>query len=641
MSGHRAEVVFGVRLARHLGVYVIGSFLVLIISFVNVIVLTRLLPRAEFGALSLLIFWSSLLMLLFNLGSMQGTLRSVFGSTGDDDVEDDAEEIDPEQVKETMGTGLVLTSFIGLAGIAAILPFSSTISGWVIGDPSHGDWIVLAAVTGAFGALLRLSSNVLRFERRPGAFVFSNAIRPLLILGPVIVLLETDHGVGGAILGTAIGTGLALLVVLAMTRKTYTIAFSAETGRKILRKGAGIVPIVISLWIVQNVDMFVLSRYVPHSDIAPYRVAAQFGLAVTYSTHAFFRAWQPLRRTTSFAAVAERHGQDALRGAMVTYFALLCLTMMVGLTVAADTFALVAPPSYSNLLPVLIPLVAAGFFTHGALVLIYRASEFPRKRHYYAGASMLSAAAFFAGALILVPKWHTVGAALAVILGFVVGAATMFFLSQRAKKPIPFQYRNLAGAFALAALCTVGGRMLDLPGGLLQFFVATAAALLFVALCIATGVVPRGHQAPLGAVIRSLARLRAGHIEPEQALAQLDPGDREILRLAVVHRLTPAQIAEQLGRPLAEVHAQLVAALRRLASEQGQTEHDSRIGHYLFYRESIAQQDALRDKLWSAGAQPSDVRELEATLEVLDRTPADAWQGEGEGASNGHPEKRR
>jgi O-antigen/teichoic acid export membrane protein len=628
MSGHRAEVVFGVRLARHLGAYVIGSFVVLIISFVSVYVFTRLLGRAEFGTLSLLVFWASLLTLLFNLASMQGTLRSVFGSTGDDDVEDDDEDIDPETVRQAMGTGLILTVLICLAGMAIIWPISSQLSGWIIGNPDHGSWILLAAAAGAFGALLRLTSNVLRFERRPIPFVLANAARPLLILGPVIYLVERGDGVGGAIAGTAIGTGLAFVFVLALTRSTYSFTFSTETVKTIMRKGSIVIPVVISLWVVQNVDIFVLSRYVDHSDLAPYRVAAQFGLAVTYCTGAFFRAWTPLRRTTSFAALESQVGEGALRGAMVTYFILMCLTMLIGLTVASDTFALVAPKDYTNL-PLLIPLVAGGFFAHGALVLIYRASQFKRKYNYYSAATMLSALGFFVGAVVLIPWLGTAGAALAVMFGFLVGMAMMLYFSQRGKKPIPMQYGSLAGAFALAGLCTVAARLLDAPAGRYQLLIATAAAMLFIALSIVTGVLPRGHQAPLRRVLRSLVRLRAGHIEPEEALAQLDPDDREILRLAVVHRRTPRQIADQTGRELQDVHAHLVSALRQLSSEFDESEYDSAIGQYLFYRETVAQQDALRKRLWSSGAEPEDVRHLEATLEVLDRAPREAWHPNG------------
>ena len=626
MSGNRAEVIFGVRLARHLSVYVIGSLLVLAISFVNVIVLTRLLRPAEFGALSLLIFWASLLMLLFNLSSMQGTLRSVFGSTGDDDVEDDEEEVDPDEVKELMGTGLLTTLLVSIAGLALLWPLSSPLAGIVVGDSDHGSWIMLAGAAGAFGALLRLSSNVLRFERRPVAFVISNALRPILILGPVVLLVAFhDRGVGGAIAGTAIGTGLAFLMVLVFTRRNYRFVFTRADAKRIYRKGAPIVPVVISLWVVQNVDVFILSRYVPHSDVAPYRVAAQFGLAVTYSTHAFFRAWQPLKRTTSFAALTNRVGEDALRGAMVTYFTLMSLVMLIGLTVAAETFALVAPADYDNL-ALLIPLVSGGFFMHGMLVVTYRASQFPKKPRYYAGASLLSAGAFFGAAVVLIPWLGTVGAALAVIFGFFVGTGVMYAVSQRGKRPIPFQYRNLVGGLALATLCIVGGRAIDAPAGRYQVLAGGAMVLAFAALALATGVVPRGHQAPLANVLRSLARLRAGDIDPEVALATLDPVDREILRLAVVHRRTPAQIAEHTGRELDDVHEHLVSALRKLAAQTEATEHDSRIGHYLFYRDSIAQQDALRHKLWSAGAEPDDVRELETTLEVLDRAPRGAWK---------------
>jgi O-antigen/teichoic acid export membrane protein len=636
VSRHRAEVVFGVRLARHLSIYVLGSLLVLIVSFVQVAVLTRLMDKSEYGQLSLVIFFAALTLLIFNLGLMQGTMRVVFGAVGDDDadMDEDQADVDPEEVRPAMGTGLVMTAAVATLGTLLVWAFSGQLAEWLLGDSSRANLVVLASLAGAFGALLHLTTNVLRYERRPVSWVVASVARPVLILAPSIILVSAGKGVTGAAEGLVIGTGVTFLLLLVVTRHNYQLTFRPEIAKEIIRKGSLVIPIILSLWIVQNVDTFILSRYVPHHTLAPYRVAGQYGIAVSFSIAAFFRAWQPLRRTTSFEALTSRYGEDAMRGVMVTYFVLMALALLTGLTVASHTFAKVAPNGYTSL-DYLIPLVAAGYFCHGALALVYRTSKFPRKRSSYAMSSLLAAGVFTASAIFLAPLWGSTGAALAVVAGFLAGMLVLWAISQRSERPIPIDYKRLGGAFAFAGIAIVLGRLAAeaVPPGLAQLAIGAAATLLFAGLCLATGVVPRGHRAPLTQVVQSLARIRSGDMDAEAALAGLAPDDREVLRLAVVHRYTPEQIAESTDRDLNDVQLHLVSALRQLRDQTEATEHDRRIGHYLFYRSgSVAQRDAVRGHLWTAGAEPNDVRDLEATLEVLDKAPRHAWHPDGEGA---------
>ena len=56
-------------------------------------------------------------------------------------------------------------------------------------------------------------------ERKPRQFVVLSSVRPILVVGAVIPLVASGGGVEGAILGTAIGGVISVLVGLVATRR--------------------------------------------------------------------------------------------------------------------------------------------------------------------------------------------------------------------------------------------------------------------------------------------------------------------------------------------------------------------------------------------------------------------------------------
>jgi hypothetical protein len=137
--------------------------------------------------------------------------------------------------------------------------------------------------------------------------------------------------------------------------------------------------------------------------------------------------------------------------------------------------------------------------------------------------------------------------------------------------------------------------------------------------------------------VRSAVRRPLDRFDPRSALRELDARDREALRLAVAERVP----VEEIGRR-AEGNGsggeRVVHALRRLAVERAPasaepTEHDAKIGEYLFSTSSVATRDATAQGLLSEGVESADLHALEAVLEDLERAPADVWEDGGRGGS--------
>jgi O-antigen/teichoic acid export membrane protein len=271
----------GVKLSRHAGIYAGGQALYLVLALANVAVLTRLLSPSVFGELAIFLVFASLLTVLYNLGTLQGTFIWVYGAedeAGDDEGEGDPEVMEASERRRAVTTGLLLTAMVSVAGTLVAVAYSADIAKLLSGDPGDADLVRLAAASAALGSLWRFASNILRFEHRPVAYVLLSSTRPVLALAIAVPLVATGSGARGVFIGLILGTAAAVLVVLTATRRSYALGFLRRGLRVIPWHGRYLVPLAILQTIVQQGDLLLLSRYVDTSDLALYRVASRVAI---------------------------------------------------------------------------------------------------------------------------------------------------------------------------------------------------------------------------------------------------------------------------------------------------------------------------------------------------------------------------
>ena len=619
------EEAFGLRLSRDTSTYLIAALISFGLALISIIVVTRFLSPAEFGELALLIVFAAFLTVFYNVGILQGTFSWVFGSAGEEEVEEDEPSGSaPGTKRRALGTGLVTTCLLAAVGTTVIVLFPHWFASLILGDSADSELIVIAAVSGAAGAIWRMVSNILRMERKPRQFVVLNSVRPILVVGCVIPLVASGGGVEGAILGTALGGVLSVLVGLVATRKSYELAFSGTDARMIARRGRIMVPIIISIWIAQNVDIYTLSWFAPEDEVGLYRLANRMGAFLDYFTAALFMAWTPLRGSSTFAAAVAQRGKDALGGRLLTYFVLAALLLLLLITVAADTLVRVAPPDYSEAAP-LIPLMGTAFLTYGLLVAVYRLSSFPRKIFIYLGAAMSSAIVFLISALLFVPWLGAYGAALSVITGFLVGTAAMTYFSQRGPNPLMIEWGKIASALALGGACIAVARVLGPLAGEWRPAVELVALALYPIALLKLGIVSVEDRRAIGRVVGQILPRRDRGAEMEKRLRTLSPEAVSSLEAVIVRDLPAGTLAEQRGAGVAETNVRLVGLLRQLDGKGGSTAQDQRIGEYLFSNLPVAESDELARELWSEDADPADLHALEKVVQELQRLPKRAW----------------
>ena len=83
------DEALGLRLSQDTSTYLIGALISFGLALISIIVVTRFLSPSEFGELALLIVFAAFLTVFYNVGILQGTFSWVFGSAGEEEVEED------------------------------------------------------------------------------------------------------------------------------------------------------------------------------------------------------------------------------------------------------------------------------------------------------------------------------------------------------------------------------------------------------------------------------------------------------------------------------------------------------------------------------------------------------------------------
>jgi O-antigen/teichoic acid export membrane protein len=616
---------------RHSSVHLGGLFLVHLLTFASALVVAHYLGPAEFGLFGLLLVFASLITLLFKIATKRGTYMQVFGGDDEDDDEDEEDLGTVGDRDRILGNGILLSLLLVAVVTAIVWPFADSIADLLLGDGADGMLIVWAAVAGGFEGVWTLTSNVVRLERRPVAFVLLSAVRPILLLAAVVALVAAGAGLEGAIAAWAIGTAVSAAISMVAIRPSFEPDLDPKTAISIFGRGYVRIPIIVSYWTVGHADKFIVSRFVSPTDLGIYQLASMTAFLLAAVPAAFFKAWRPLKRTMTFAAVDDHYGVGVARGAMLTYFGLTVITALLAVTLFAPAVVHLAPESFEQAANY-IPLLAAGALAPYVLRATNKAGTLRSKRRFYTYSVVAAAVLFVALACALVPWLGLVGAPLAMVISFGLASAFLFRRSQIGKKPLRVEYRPLAGALALAGAAAAVYYLVDPDALLLQAGLATLLFAGYVTLAVAAGIVPRLHRGALVDAVRNAVRRPRHGFDAESALRGLPSDDRETLRMAVAERVPVDEIGPRTDGN-GSGGERVVHALRRLALERApasaeRTQHDAKIGEYLFSTSSVAIRDATAQGLLAEGVESADLHALEDVLEELERAPREVWAPE-------------
>jgi O-antigen/teichoic acid export membrane protein len=354
----------------------------------------------------------------------------------------------------------ILLLEMGLTAVGAlfILPFSGTASSLFLGDPSLGRHLMVGLVLVFFNNVRLVNINVYRAYDR---FLTRSAVElaaQSVDLGITIAVLAITRDLFSALVGMAAwGAVVAVFSTWHAGRLTGFGKPSAATARAALRYSFPLLPSLLSFWVLDRSDRFLVGRMLGAKEVGIYSASYAVGSLVLHAQMPF--------QMTLFPKVAQLWDTD--RPAAKRYIELsnkFFLTLAIPFATAC---AVVAPPLLRKLgndeiagqAALLTALIAGGVTLYGVTVMQTQILHGARNTAVQGVTSVLAAVVNVALNLMLLPRIGTAGAAIATLGAYGVQCAVLATVARR--------YLAISYFPAYLARCVLASAVMLVPLALL------------------------------------------------------------------------------------------------------------------------------------------------------------------------------
>ena len=287
-------------------------------------------------------------------------------------------------------------------------------------------FLAFSVALAGVGFISTLGTLWLRMEGRAKAFALAQVgAAAVLACCAVVNLVVLDLGLPGllwAMLTSAAAAGLLLPWLLG---RDFRLDIQWAHIRSSLPFAGPSLLGYLAYFLLNRISTLVLQRHVPMDEIAVFGLSQQLALIVTMAAGAFGKAQQPMvfgAEPAEAARLLDRAGR-LLRWMMLAITSLLLLF-------SSELLALVAPRSYGDDILVLLILLVANFASSFSQVsdtaLLYH-----RRPRASVLVSVFGALLSVCLSLLLVPRYHATGAALAIAGTFVAMTLLSHWLAWR------------------------------------------------------------------------------------------------------------------------------------------------------------------------------------------------------------------
>jgi O-antigen/teichoic acid export membrane protein len=437
ITTHANEYVAPLRkLIKSSGIYAVASMAPPLVALVLAPFLTRSLLPSDYGILTILITFISLMAGITQLG-----LGSAFFRAYNYDY---TSERDRRNVLATTTTLLCLVSILMTIGIALLGPF---LARFFFGRPSLGSLVAVAAGVVLLQNLTVPGFSWLRAESRAFLYAVLAISNSLIALIANLILVGVLHlGIVGALIATGSGYAGVMICTVPVIIYRTGIRIRADIARNLLTFGLPLVLNVVSYWVLQLSDRYLLSRFGSLEQTARYAVVYTLGSAMSVVIIGpFTLAWP----TTMFA-IAKRDDAAQVFRLIFRWFAMFLLFAAFGLSLVGKVLLnWLFPTAYHSASPI-IPIISTSIIFYGIYYIFMVGANIKRKTWLAAVFTTIAALVNVLINLFLIPRYGAMGAAVSTLVAYIVLTLVAYIVNQRLY-PVSFEI----GRFIVALLAGI------------------------------------------------------------------------------------------------------------------------------------------------------------------------------------------
>ena len=413
--------------------YFYGTFVVLLLGFVSLPLMTRLLSTEEYGRTSLFMSAVSVIYIFAILGLDQSYIRHYY-----------SENVDTRRLFiQCLRPPLVLVIFLSFVYFV----FSDFFNDLLFERRGIDITILVIGytLTSVFERFLFLE---IRMKQKGKLYSNLNIVTKVLNILFIIMfvkILGDDFRVGlyAQTLPLVIVTG-GLLIAFAAKGRGYTQQPHDLDTRQLLRYGIPFVPMLLMEWLLSSMDKWSIRFLNDFSETGVYSSAMQIMTILLTIKITYVAFWSPIAMKKY-----EQEDETLARNFFADMFLkvqFLCLLMAFGITAARSIIILVLGEKYraaSSIIPFLslMPVLSILFEMTGQGI------KFKKKPVYFNYASLVAICCNLAGNLMLAPRYGGVGAAAATAFTYIVYFVIGTYFAGKCY-PVKYDFKPFVGGLA-------------------------------------------------------------------------------------------------------------------------------------------------------------------------------------------------
>ncbi|WP_426449052.1 lipopolysaccharide biosynthesis protein [Paenibacillus sp. S-38] len=390
----------GKRLLKEMLVYGLGTFGSKVMAFLLLPLYTHTLSKEEFGFIEMLNTILFLAVPVIGLQISDALYRFLLESKNE------------EEKTRYISTGLALILASSLSGVLVYWIWRGS-AAW---QESREAWIMLlvfAALASAVGKQITRGLGLTR------TFAAADMVTTAgTAAGAVFFLAFLDLGVDGFLYSLLLSHTAALVLLVGKGgwwRDIRVSAVSAAYAKRLLAYAIPLLPNLISWWMIQAVDRYVIKAYEGYGEVGLYAVGMKLASIIALLTSVFQMAWQS-------EAVRMYHSQERDRffsDIFHMYYVLLSTGIAALLVILKPLLGIMAAPEYASAWKYASLLLLSSLFSgiagfYGVTYIVTKQT----KGAFYS--SLIGALVSVMLNLLLIPVIGTIGAAVANLTAFAV-----------------------------------------------------------------------------------------------------------------------------------------------------------------------------------------------------------------------------
>lgn len=427
-------------LAKHSAIYGLSNILGKAIGFLLIPLYTHYISPDDYGVLELLDLTITMIGMFVGMGLASAVAKFYF---------DFNEKSARDLVVSTALTVLVIAA----AGLTVLVwQFAPLLANLVLGNANYAVYVKISLATFACNAILEIPLTYIRAREKSVFFGAISICRLLMALSLniffIVVLQRGILGIlySGLITSLLFGIGLVLWIL-----RDVGIKVSIPLAWSMILFGTPLIINNLGMFVINFGDRFLLKTSASLSDVGVYSLGYKIGMGLVSFLigQPFFLIWSVRR----YKLVKERHGLDRYGQVFLLYMLLLLFVCLAITAFSREMITLLAPSEYQAAWEIM-PIIAFAYL-------------FREMSDFFRGAFMICSKTRWIGILttivtifcvlnylVLIPRFHSVGAAIATLLTFIFMAMLNGYYAQ---KIMPVNYRFRKILILLALYSAMGG----------------------------------------------------------------------------------------------------------------------------------------------------------------------------------------